>query len=133
MARKDRSSSRRAERGGGRPVKGRAAPPRSAASEGGPARSGVPKAAPARGDAAPVANLYGRNAVREALRGRRRVRRIWATKAAAREFAQAEIVDADEIMPRCGSDAHQGVCALAEPYPYADAVELLSRPVGGTT
>ena len=29
---------------------------------------------------------------------------------------------------RCGTDAHQGVCAEAEPYPYADAAELLARP-----
>ena len=29
---------------------------------------------------------------------------------------------------RCGSDAHQGVCAQADPYPYADAAELLGQP-----
>jgi 23S rRNA (guanosine2251-2'-O)-methyltransferase len=77
---------------------------------------------------APTANLYGRNAVREALRGRRRVRRIWATKAAAPEFPGAQIATAEEIEARCGSDAHQGVCAQADPYPYADAAQLLREP-----
>ena len=28
---------------------------------------------------------------------------------------------------RCGSDAHQGVCAEVDDYPYADAAELLAR------
>jgi 23S rRNA (guanosine2251-2'-O)-methyltransferase len=93
MARRDRSSSRRAE------------------------------PAPA-----PVANLYGRNAVREALRGRRRVRRIWATKAAAPEFPGAVVVPAEEVTARCGSDAHQGVCAQADAYPYADGADLLAAP-----
>ena len=79
----------------------------------------------------PVANVYGRNAVREALRGRRRVKRIWATSGAAREGfagARAEVVSAEEITALCGSDAHQGVCAEAEPYPYAGAAELLALP-----
>ena len=66
--------------------------------------------------------------MREALRGRRRVRRIWATAAAAKEFPKATVVGADEVTARCGSDAHQGVCAEAEPYPYADAAELLAVP-----
>ena len=29
---------------------------------------------------------------------------------------------------RCGTDAHQGVCAEVDPYPYADAAELLAAP-----
>jgi 23S rRNA (guanosine2251-2'-O)-methyltransferase len=104
-------------------------------------KSSSPRAEPARrrpptphgetpqaGAAKPVANVYGRNAVREALRGRRQVRRIWATKAAAREFPRGEIVEADEITARCGSDAHQGVCAQADPYPYAEAAEMLAAP-----
>jgi 23S rRNA (guanosine2251-2'-O)-methyltransferase len=73
--------------------------------------------------------VYGRNAVREALRGRRRVHRVWATAAAAREGwsgAPVEVVGVDEVERRCGSDAHQGVCAEADPYPYADAAELLA-------
>jgi 23S rRNA (guanosine2251-2'-O)-methyltransferase len=75
--------------------------------------------------------VYGRNAVREALRGRRRVHRIWATEAAAREgWPGAPIVreDAEAIERRCGSDGHQGVCAEVDPYPYADAAELLAAP-----
>ena len=77
--------------------------------------------------------LYGRNAVREALRaGRRRVRRIWATQGAAREpwlaGQQVDLAPAEEIAERAGTDAHQGICALADPFPYADAAELLARP-----
>ena len=29
---------------------------------------------------------------------------------------------------RAGTDSHQGVCAEVDPYPYADAAELLARP-----
>jgi 23S rRNA (guanosine2251-2'-O)-methyltransferase len=75
--------------------------------------------------------LYGRNPVREALRGRRRVRRIWATEAAAREDwspALVQVVGAEEVAERSGTDAHQGVCALVDPYPYADAAALLAAP-----
>jgi 23S rRNA (guanosine2251-2'-O)-methyltransferase len=77
--------------------------------------------------------LYGRNPVHEALRaGRRPVRRIWATPGAAREpwLAGREVVPAtpEEIAELCGSDAHQGICADAGPYPYADAADLLARP-----
>src|SRR5918912_1268246 len=76
--------------------------------------------------------LYGRNPVREALRGRRRVRRIWATRNAQREDWLASpgvpVVTAtgEEIASRAGSDAHQGVCAEADPYPYVGAAELLA-------
>ena len=73
--------------------------------------------------------VYGRNPVREALRGRRRVRRVWATPAAAREGWPAgtpvEQVDAGEIERICGSPEHQGVCADAGPFPYADPDSLL--------
>jgi 23S rRNA (guanosine2251-2'-O)-methyltransferase len=165
MARRDRSSSRRADRGprpgkaGGKPGRaasgasggkpghtGRAAdrgvggkPPRAGGDKPPPAgrAAAAGRKPPAAADhappraaehAAPTANLYGRNAVREAMRGRRRVRRIWATKAAAGEFPGAELATADEITARCGSEAHQGVCAQADPYPYADAQELLAAP-----
>ena len=81
--------------------------------------------------------LYGRNAVHEALRaGRRPVHRVWATKGAAREGWLAAagvpvtVVDADAVGARCGSDAHQGICAEAGPYPYADAAQLLAAPDG---
>jgi 23S rRNA (guanosine2251-2'-O)-methyltransferase len=77
--------------------------------------------------------LYGRNAVREALRaGRRPVRHIWATSGAAREPWLAghavQRATAEELAQRAGTDAHQGVCALADPYPYADPTPLLARP-----
>ena len=34
----------------------------------------------------------------------------------------------EQIAARCGSDAHQGVCAEVEEYRYADAAALLARP-----
>jgi 23S rRNA (guanosine2251-2'-O)-methyltransferase len=66
--------------------------------------------------------------VREARRGRRRVHRVWVTAGAARDGFDGEVVTADEIEARCGSDAHQGVCAEVDPYAYADAAELLALP-----
>jgi 23S rRNA (guanosine2251-2'-O)-methyltransferase len=70
--------------------------------------------------------------VREALRGRRRVHRVWATDGAARAIVKGSdpltIVDAAEVEARAGSDAHQGVCAEVDPYPYVDAAELLDAP-----
>lgn len=73
--------------------------------------------------------LYGRNPVREALRGPRAVRQVWATERAAREpwLADAPVsrARAEEIERRCGSSAHQGVCAEVAAYRYADAAELL--------
>jgi 23S rRNA (guanosine2251-2'-O)-methyltransferase len=72
--------------------------------------------------------VYGRNAVREAIRGPRHVRTVWAAKGAAREFPGARRAGPEEIAQRCGSDAHQGVCADVEPYRYADADELLRAP-----
>jgi 23S rRNA (guanosine2251-2'-O)-methyltransferase len=80
--------------------------------------------------------LYGRNPVHEALRaGRRRVRKIWVTQQAAKEpwlaGVSVSVVDADEIEERAGSDAHQGIVASVEPYPYVDAAQLLAveRPL----
>ena len=71
--------------------------------------------------------VYGRNPVREALRGRRPVRRVWA---ADREDwmrgVQVERTDPAELQRLCGSPDHQGVCAKADPYPYADADRLLA-------
>ncbi len=75
--------------------------------------------------------LYGRNPVREALRAQRRpVRRVWATRRAADEpwLRGVDVVEArpEQIEQRCGSSAHQGMCAEAGDYPYADAAELLA-------
>lgn len=81
--------------------------------------------------------IYGRNAVAEALRGRRAdsVSGVWASAGAARERwliaaqargVQVRIVSAQEIERRCGSSAHQGVCAQAGDFPYASADQLLA-------
>jgi 23S rRNA (guanosine2251-2'-O)-methyltransferase len=75
--------------------------------------------------------LYGRNPVYEALRGRRAsaVSEIWASAGAAREPwlepLQPRIASSEEIERRCGSSAHQGVCADAGPYQYVSGDELL--------
>lgn len=77
--------------------------------------------------------LYGRNAVFEALRGRRAkaVSEIWATAGAAREEwlkqARPKVVTGEEIERRCGSSAHQGICADAGGYPYVSSTELLTE------
>ncbi len=76
--------------------------------------------------------MYGRNPVREALRGRRSgsVVELWATAGAAREpwlkDLPVKIATAQEIERRCGSSAHQGLCADAGAYPYSGPAELLS-------
>jgi 23S rRNA (guanosine2251-2'-O)-methyltransferase len=76
--------------------------------------------------------IYGRNPVREALRGRRPVARIWTTKNAVREpwLADASVpvavASADAIERRCGSEAHQGVCAEVGAFRYVDRAELLA-------
>jgi len=75
--------------------------------------------------------VYGRNAVHEALRGPRTVAQVWATERAAREpwlrGAQVHAASADELERRCGSPDHQGICAEASDYRYADADRLLAR------
>jgi 23S rRNA (guanosine2251-2'-O)-methyltransferase len=78
--------------------------------------------------------VYGRNPVREALRGHRSVSRVWATKSAARDTwldasgAPVTITSAEEIARRAATDAHQGICAEAGPYPYAGPEAVLSAP-----
>ena len=147
MARRDRSSSR-PERGGGKPGAGKpggrppgGGKPRPDSGPGRPPGRGAPRAgarpghaqAPPGHEAEPQLErsrlIYGRNPVKEALRGRRRVKRIWATQNAAAEGwggAKLTIVDAEEIERLSGTDAHQGVCADVEPYPYANASALLA-------
>ncbi len=86
-----------------------------------------------RGETGPM-TIYGRNPVREALRGRRAagVSEVWATERVAREPWLAEIeprvATAEEIAARCGSDAHQGLCASVGAYPYVSAAALLEPP-----
>jgi 23S rRNA (guanosine2251-2'-O)-methyltransferase len=76
--------------------------------------------------------IYGRNAVHEALRaGRRPVSEIAATAAAAREewlpSGRVRVVADEELARLAGTTSHQGVCADAGPYPYADGHELLAE------
>jgi 23S rRNA (guanosine2251-2'-O)-methyltransferase len=108
------------ERGGGRPDPPRGRKPAPPAR--GPAFSGERPAAPAPPSRRMV--VYGIHPVQEALRGRRRVHRIWATEAG--DWPRVTVVGAEEIEERAGSDAHQGVCALVDPYPYVDEAELLA-------
>jgi 23S rRNA (guanosine2251-2'-O)-methyltransferase len=75
--------------------------------------------------------IYGRNPVHEALRAkRRRVHRVWAVEGAAREpwlrGVRVDVVDGEEVAERSGSDAHQGIVAAVEAYPYANAADLLA-------
>jgi 23S rRNA (guanosine2251-2'-O)-methyltransferase len=77
--------------------------------------------------------LYGRNPVREALRGRRAhtVGEVWVSGGAAREpwleGVAVRKATVEELEGRCGSSAHQGVCAEAGGYPYVSADELLGE------
>ena len=86
---------------------------------------------PAEAPPAPVGHVvYGRNPVHEVVRaGRRRVKRVWAVEGAARESwlrgLKVDVVSPDDVAARAGSDAHQGIVAAVEPYPYADATTLL--------
>jgi 23S rRNA (guanosine2251-2'-O)-methyltransferase len=77
--------------------------------------------------------VYGRNPVREALRGRRRVVRAWATERAAREIdwppgLRPEPASDEQLEALCRSADHQGVCAEAGAYPYADPASLFASP-----
>ena len=79
--------------------------------------------------------LYGRNAVHEALRaGRRRLTEVSATKTAAKEpwlkGVRVRIEPAERIAKLAGTEAHQGICAVAEPYPYSGPAEILQRADG---
>jgi 23S rRNA (guanosine2251-2'-O)-methyltransferase len=72
----------------------------------------------------PPVIIYGRNPVREALdAGLRPVTQIWATH--PEEWPGAKPADAEEIAEIAGTHDHQGVCAEAGAYPYADATKLL--------
>jgi 23S rRNA (guanosine2251-2'-O)-methyltransferase len=69
--------------------------------------------------------IYGIHPVEEALRGRRTVHRIWATEKGEWP-GRVSVVGVEELEERAGSDAHQGVAALVDPYPYADAAGFLT-------
>src|SRR5256885_952317 len=51
----------------------------------------------------------------------------WLRRAEANGVA-VRAASAVEVEGRCGSPAHQGVCARAGPYPYASAASLLGVP-----
>jgi 23S rRNA (guanosine2251-2'-O)-methyltransferase len=77
--------------------------------------------------------VYGRNPVRELLRaGRRGTVGIFALPQVAGEpwLADAGVEERSraELGRMAGTSDHQGVVALAEPYPYAAAAELLEAP-----
>lgn len=115
--RDDRAARPDRERGGGG-REDRGARPERSGSGGGP---GAPPTADV---------IYGRNAVHEALRAKLRpVRSVWATEATSREpwlrGIDVKLAGSGEIADRCGSDGHQGVCAIAGRFPYADGSALL--------
>jgi 23S rRNA (guanosine2251-2'-O)-methyltransferase len=70
--------------------------------------------------------IYGINPVREALRGKRKVHRIWTTHPDDWAPHNVTVATAEELGERAETDAHQGVAALVDPYPYADPDELLA-------
>jgi 23S rRNA (guanosine2251-2'-O)-methyltransferase len=78
--------------------------------------------------------VYGRNPVREAIRGPRTVSRVWATRTAAREpwlesaGVPVAVAPLEEIERRCGSPAHQGICAEVSAFDYAGADAVLAQP-----
>ncbi|UTI66526.1 23S rRNA (guanosine(2251)-2'-O)-methyltransferase RlmB [Paraconexibacter antarcticus] len=117
----------RPDRPGGRPDKPAGRPDK----PGGTGRRPEPARgqAPAAGGSDPNV-IYGRNAVHEALRAKLRpVRSLWATEQASHEpwlrGVDVRISTSDEIASRCGSDGHQGVCAIAGRFPYAEGAALL--------
>ena len=72
--------------------------------------------------------VYGRQPVAELLRSRRRrALQLWATKDPGVPFRQAT---PDQLTARAGTDAHQGIVAEAEPYPYVGGAELLGAERG---
>ena len=42
--------------------------------------------------------------------------------------SQVRVVGGEEVERLAGSGAHQGICAKAGPYPYADPADLLAEP-----
>jgi 23S rRNA (guanosine2251-2'-O)-methyltransferase len=81
--------------------------------------------------------VYGRRAVREALRGRREVLELWASERAAAtepwlgDGPRLQVKPERELTEAADTRDHQGVLAWCEPYPYAEAAELVAgeRPL----
>ena len=77
--------------------------------------------------------VYGRNPVRELLAaGRRAVHEVHALPKLAQEpwLAGVEVREAsrDRLARLAGTGDHQGVVAIAEPYPYVEPRDLLELP-----
>jgi 23S rRNA (guanosine2251-2'-O)-methyltransferase len=77
--------------------------------------------------------VYGRNPVRELIAaGRRPAHEVWALPHLVGEpwlrGLPVRESGRDELGRLAGTSDHQGVVAVTEPYPYADARELLDRP-----
>ena len=77
--------------------------------------------------------VYGRNPVRELLAaGAREVHEVWALPQVAGEpwLAGAPVREGnrDKLGRLAGTADHQGVVAIADPYPYAEPHDLLERP-----
>lgn len=89
-----------------------------------------------RDDSPPRTDLvYGLQPVHEALRGRRRVREIVCTREAAAAMPWLEssgvrmsLAVVDRVTALAERPDHQGVVAICDPYPYADAATLLAAP-----
>jgi 23S rRNA (guanosine2251-2'-O)-methyltransferase len=74
--------------------------------------------------------IYGRNPVRELIAaGRRPVREVFVLASLAEETwpadARVRVGDRAALGHACGSGDHQGVVALADPYPYVDPRSLV--------
>ncbi len=77
--------------------------------------------------------VYGKNPVRELIRaGRRPVERVLAFADVAREpwlgGLKVQVTDRAGLGREAGTSDHQGVVAVAGPYPYVDVDEVLARP-----
>lgn len=90
--------------------------------------------------------IYGRNPVREALRGRRQVHSVllvvegdmdggdaleqtleeWSREG-RRKTPMVHRLSARELTARLQTIAHQGIAAEVDPFPYADADQVLAR------
>jgi 23S rRNA (guanosine2251-2'-O)-methyltransferase len=77
--------------------------------------------------------VYGRNPVRELLAaGRRTVHEVHALPKLTQEPWRAGVpvreASRDRLARLAGTGDHQGVVAIADPYPYVEPRELLERP-----
>jgi 23S rRNA (guanosine2251-2'-O)-methyltransferase len=77
--------------------------------------------------------VYGRNPVRELVTaGRRPAHEVWALPQVADEpwlrGLPVRECGRDELGRLAATSDHQGVAVVTDPYPYADARELLDRP-----